>query len=176
MILSYDSEPWDHVVGIDPGETTGIWAVKLGAGRTLSSRLDGGAVFGGQLNVQALSTRYEWFAKEAQFVRSLHGRLVSLAEQWDVSECLHLAIEDFVVRERSMDRSLLSPVRLTAGLLALLEQEDELNVVVHLNSASDAKSTISDKTLKRLGVYRAGQPHQMDAARHALLVLRKEQT
>jgi hypothetical protein len=106
--------------------------------------------------------------------RNIAGRLRALAEQWDVVGCLHLAVEDFTLRERTMDRSLLSPVRMTAGILSLLEADDELNVVVHLNSASDGKGTVNDLTLRRLGLYRPGMGHAMDAARQAVLTLRKE--
>lgn len=177
MILTHDSEQWDHVVGIDPGETTGLAAVRLSDGRTLDTRVSLGERYLGQLKVgenRAGGRGGPWYLQEARLVRNLAGRLVSLAHRWQVADCLHLAIEDFTLRERTMDRSLLSPVRLTSGLLALLEDCDDVNVVVHLNSAADAKSIVTDRVLKKLGLYVPGQQHARDAARHAVLALRKE--
>ena len=182
MILTHDSEPWHHMVGMDPGETTGFCAIRFGPpyppSAPLRKAIARGEVYMGQ--VEAGATREAgrggpWFVQEARLQRNMAGRLRSLAEQWDVVGCLHLAVEDFTLRERTKDRSLLSPVRMTAGVLALLEHDDELNVVVHLNSASDGKGTVTDTVLHRLGLYRAGMQHANDAARQAVLALRKEQ-
>lgn len=176
MILTHDSKEWSSVVGIDPGGTTGLCAVRLAGmkGVPLADRLQLAQPWMAQ---EAIDTREKGLGAplhvgEARIQHRIAELLVRLAADWGVG-CLHLAIEDFVVRERTQDRSLLSPVRMTSGILSLLEAS-ETPVVVHFNSASDAKSTISDKTLKRFGFYKAGKPHANDAARHALLVLRKE--
>jgi hypothetical protein len=180
LILTHDSEPWDHIVGVDPGETTGLCGIKLGpkvpSGAGIRSRIIRGDSIAGQVDQAAtreLGRGGPWFQQEARLQRNLVGRLRAVAELWAI-ECLHLAIEDFTLRERTMERSLLSPVRMTAGVLALLEDADDLNVVVHLNSASDGKGTVNDLTLRRLGLYRAGMQHANDAARQAVLTLRKE--
>lgn len=181
MILTHDSEPWHHMVGVDPGETTGFCAVNLppsSSGVPLRKRVLGAVVFMGQVDVgsnRELGRGGPWYQQEARLQRNIAGRLRAVAENWSVEGCLHLAIEDFTLRERTKDRSLLSPVRMTSGVLALLENDDDLNVVVHLNSAGDAKGTVTDTVLHRLGLYRAGMQHANDAARQAVLALRKEQ-
>jgi len=180
MILDRDTEPFDHMVGVDPGETTGFCALRLGpvvnGGRGVRSRIIHGDVFMGQVNQDSIRSgnhAMPWYIQEARLQRNMAGRLEWLALSWGV-DCLHLAIEDFSLRERTKDRSLLSPIRMTAGLLALLEASDSLNVVVHLNSASDGKGTVTDVVLRRLELYRPGLPHACDAARQAVLALRKE--
>ena len=162
----------DHVVGIDPGDTTGLCAIRLGGGRTLRERVVAGERFLGQWEVERGNAPLH--VSEARSQRALAERVVALARRWQVAE-MNLAIEDFVVRERTQARSLLSPVRQTSGLLSLLEQS-EVSFVVFFNSASDGKSTISDKTLRQHGLYEAGWQHARDAGRQALLVLRKEAT
>ena len=113
-----------------------------------------------------------WWVKEARAVRSIAGRIFAVAEQWGVLECCHVAIEDFIIREHTTDRNLLSPVRVTSGLLALFETMDDINVVAHFNQASNGKVGVPDPALKKLGFYVPGQTHSNDAARQAILVLR----
>lgn len=78
--------------------------------------------------------------------------------------------EDFVLRQRTMDRSLLSPVRINAKLSYALHGSDiEFD---DTQSSSDAKSTVTDDRLKRWGLYEPGRPHRNDAMRHLILWLR----
>lgn len=161
----------EHIVGIDPGETTGLCGIKLGVGRTLRDRVQSGMVFDGELPVK----RSIWgtlLLDEAAFVRSLAGRLASLCEAWQ-ADVLVVAIEDFILQERTMERSLLSPVRLTSGLLALLNADDMSNYFIVTNSANDAKHIVTDDVLRNHGLYFSGKQHARDAARQALLHLRK---
>jgi len=83
-----------------------------------------------------------------------------------------LVIEDFILRERTKQRNLLSPVRLTAGLLQECLNWDRLCGLT-LQSSSDAKSVVTDERLKQLGLWQAGQQHARDACRHLALFLRK---
>lgn len=176
MILLGDSEPWDHAIGVDPGETTGLCAIQLGAGSVFSHRLRAGRVLRGQVGTgssRALGSGTPWWFREARTVRSIAGRIFAVAEQWGVLECCHLAIEDFIIRENTTDRNLLSPVRITSGLLALFEEMEGINVVPHFNQASNGKVGVPDPALKKLGFYEPGQGHSNDAARQAIIVLRK---
>lgn len=178
VILTHDSEPWSHVVGIDPGETTGLFAIQLAqSSRELRHRIARGRWHHGEVGVgetREAGRGASWWIQEARLQRNIVGRLRSLAASWEVAECLHVSIEDFILRERTKDRSLLSPVRMTSGILALLEEADDLNVVVHFNSTSDAKGTVTDVVLRRLGLYVPGMGHANDAARQAVITLRKE--
>lgn len=177
MLLVADSEPWDHAIGIDPGETTGLCAVRLAPGSRFSHRVRGATVLRGQVRTggnRQLGSGGPWWYTEARTVRNIAGRILAVAKQWGVEDCVHLAIEDFILQERTQERNLLSPVRITSGLLSLLEDMDEINVVVHFNLASNGKVGVPDPALKKLGFYEPGKAHSNDAARQAILVLRKE--
>lgn len=115
-----------------------------------------------------------WWYKDARTARNIAGRILAVAQQWQVEDCVHVAIEDFILREHTQDRNLLSPVRVTAALLALFEDWDEINVVPHFNQASNGKVGVPDPALKKLGLYVPGQGHSNDAARQAILVLRNQ--
>lgn len=79
--------------------------------------------------------------------------------------------EDFVLRQRTMDRSLLSPVRINAKLDYVFHESDI--EFYDDQSSSDAKSTVSDERLKRWDLFERGRPHRNDAIRHLILWLRK---
>lgn len=83
----------------------------------------------------------------------------------------HVASEDFVIRERTKDRSLLSPVRLNAKLSYALE--DLGYPFDETQTPSDAKKTVTNERLQRWGLWVPGMPHQMDAVRHTILYMRR---
>lgn len=91
-----------------------------------------------------------------------------------------LVIEDFVLRKMvTMDRNLLSPVRMTAMLefscwrgLTCLDGELR-RWEASRQSASDAKGVMTDGRLRDLHMYAEGPDHARDAVRHAALHLRK---
>ncbi len=91
-----------------------------------------------------------------------------------------LIIEGFSLRERTRDRSLLSPVRLTAMLHTLVfryqdpERESSQRTFLDVVDQSPAdKSKVTDEQLKKAGVYLPGRPHSNDANRHRILWERK---
>lgn len=86
-----------------------------------------------------------------------------------VSDCV---IEDFVLRERTKERNLLSPVRCTAMVRVFMYTMD-VGCPTYLYSASDAKSTFTDERLQRWGFWTVGKQHARDATRLLLLHLRK---
>lgn len=85
-----------------------------------------------------------------------------------------VVIEDFILdtRRASGKRSLLSPVRITA----MLEYELSGRMPITKQSASDAKSVITDRRLKRWGYWTPASTHARDATRHGLLFLRRSKT
>jgi hypothetical protein len=93
----------------------------------------------------------------------------------DVCPLNAIVVEDFILRLGTKDRSLLSPVRLTAMLEYGLSVDSDLMdlLPIVLQSPSDAKSTITDDRLKLAGMWIRGLPHARDATRHLLLYLRK---
>lgn len=82
-----------------------------------------------------------------------------------------VVIEDFVLGLLTQDRSLLSPVRITAMVELLLQDRPELFYIVKQSSAN-AKHNITDDRLKKWGFYVPGVEHRKDAVRHLMLYLR----
>ncbi len=80
--------------------------------------------------------------------------------------------EDFVPRSLNQSREFLSPVRIFSALTALeLLAGDQR--APFTQSASIAKTTVTDARLQLAGLYRPGMPHAVDAARHALTFFRR---
>lgn len=188
------------VFAIDPGETNGwAWALighkevrKYGVHdsvrRALRERsgyqLGDRRVLHGQISVEysggsdadeAYSASVgvsEWQAAE-QLIATMQmcGEMGARVSGGRVPEITTVVIEDFILRERTMTRDLLSPVRITAALYVLLCQH-EWKMQVVLQSPSD-KSVINDERLKALGLWAVGQRHARDAYRHLMLYLRK---
>jgi hypothetical protein len=82
-----------------------------------------------------------------------------------------LVIEDFILRERTKSRSLLAPVRLSAGLVQEVLRNEKL-IGLSFLSASDSKGAITDERLRNLGLWVPGQQHARDALRLLALWLR----
>lgn len=95
-----------------------------------------------------------------------HG--VASENSWRFSEMI---IEDFILRERTMSKSLLSPVRMAARLETLLEIRSEA-FGIPLQQPSSAKSVVTDERMRRWGLWIKGQQHARDACRHLILRLR----
>jgi hypothetical protein len=89
-----------------------------------------------------------------------------------VPDLTHIVLEDFILRERTSDRSLLSPVRLNAKLEDKF-RESMPRVELTLQSPSNAKTTVTNERLKRWGLWSVGEQHARDATRHLILWLRK---
>lgn len=150
------------IFAIDPGGTTG-WATAF--------------IEHGVFN------RYTWSCGQ---IRSLgpgvasvqHGEqqavhaLMQNIEEFVDDYRTHIVVEDFIVQNGTMDRSLLSPVRLTAALFDRLHSSDR-EYSFYLQSPSNAKNTFSDDYLKRKIMYPKGKQHARDAIRHLLLALRR---
>lgn len=151
------------VVSYDPGDTTGwaVFAIKLRAM---------------QEHHRKILSNIAWW-KSGQFIgdeNSQADEMVALAMAWDDS---HIVVEDFLLRKFSTDRSLLSPVRITARFEYGLYLAEDTRTIV-LQPGELAMSTITDARLEainQLGIFSAtiGQPHARDAVRHALTWLRR---
>jgi hypothetical protein len=114
----------------------------------------------------------EWQAAE-QLIATLEmcGEMGHRRSAGAVPRVSHVVIEDFLLRERTMERNLLSPVRFTAAFQVLLCQH-QWRMKCVLQSPSD-KSVINDDRLRKLGLWAVGQQHARDALRHMMLWLRK---
>lgn len=151
------------VLWFDPGSTTGwcivsIWrmAVELSNYRILS-------------NIAAWSLG-EFVGPEGSIVDQMMG----LVDAWD-GDLDAVGLEDFILRQFSMGRELLAPVRISSRFQDRLYTSERSGLLVPAQQPSLAMSTVTDDRLKTWGLYAptAGKPHARDALRHALTFLRR---
>lgn len=169
---------------VDPGETNGwAWAV-VGRKEIESVGITEALVAAMRKEGSGLS-RFQWGQmavqepddpkSETECATQLWNRLEALSEMGSslsrgaVPHVTDLVIEDFILRARTMDRSLLSPVRMTSKLEQMAHCSP-LWMRYTMHSSSDSKSVITDDRLKRWNLWVPGQKHARDAIR--LLVLR----
>lgn len=161
------------VLSFDPGVTTG-WAVHRldlkvlmasGFQEALRSAASGYAL--GELRGQT----------ENEMVDEMVAMTRSVFTLGDYAAGDHFAIvmEDFILRRSESDRSLLAPVRVFSKYEYALDVLTRGKVALPYvkQSASDAKTIVTDDRLIRWGVYRPGSVHARDAQRHGILFSRK---
>jgi hypothetical protein len=149
-------------IAFDPGGTTG-WSV-FGFSPSVFSGSGGGALMDGLE-----------FWSAGQFVGKENVQVAAMSALCAAWPSAVIVIEDFVLRQMNMDRSLLSPVRITAGLSYALSLEGR---GWHAQQPSLAMGALPDDRLKRLGLFspvRSAQ-HARDAVRHAVTWCRREKT
>lgn len=164
---------WVICVSFDPGESTG-WAVhRISLDRLRQTGFR-----------QALEDRYaDWNSGTIHGpsdLANVDGMMEVMRSAFllgdnydeDGGDLLVVVIEDFILQMLQMDRSLLSPVRISARF------EDRLRdtrLPWIKQSASDAKRVITDARLRDWGLLRGGhaERHARDAQRHGILALRK---
>lgn len=176
MIVFGDREPrWVSVFTVDPGERTGWAWLCYERSRLATDGAHGAVKIGLELSYAMCMQGEMPSVKEDEatdeirrYVRRSSERAASHVATDVSTVCI---IEDFTLRERTMDSSLLSPVRLGAKVAYGMYLDE---VPVYWQSPSDAKSTITDDRLQRWGLWRKGAPHANDAMRHLILWLRKE--
>jgi|SRR5580698_9435146 hypothetical protein len=153
-----------HVIGIDPGGTTGWCRLTVPRdsvfGREESSIIewDYGEVSGHEPQQVVLLAR---LARETQSLDYLVGPAL-VVERWDVDP--HF---------QSRDTSALSPARIGAMLLYAQHRGDLSDARVTFQSRVQAKQALTDERLRALGLYVKGSEHVRDATRHALCALRR---
>jgi hypothetical protein len=185
---------------IDPGETTG-WAWACVGYKELASVSSGGLdwkglysglsrvvhgerrfacgeveVYRGPMSASSVAgqvAQQEAHASvEIACMIEVHSRLSKVVSGGRIGQVTDVVIEDFILRERTKSRNLLSPVRLTAGIVQeVLRSPIQMGLTIQ--SPSDAKGTVTDERLKALGLWQVGQIHARDACRHLALFLRR---
>lgn len=188
-MLSIESVPssgrgWS-VFTLDPGETTG-WAwglftrheLRVGEREAIQSAKADGRIGHGQISCDYSKG---WMLGEALAAQAIADQILEthqfcLEKTGGRFGVKQISIEDFTLRERSKKRNLLSPVRLTSGVLAVLEGDDRSWFVGKPQSPSNAKTTMTDDRLRAHGLWVPGKPHARDALRHLVLAMRFYQT
>lgn len=176
------------VVAVDPGTATGLAWVVVGrselkrhgvVGAMKEAREDGrlqGQEVKGSDDKDSAAFILSWIEMwQREAARRTRGR---------VQRHHQIVIEDFILRERTKDRSLLAPVRITAALefgLYIFSSEDLstpsglLTAGITHQQPSDAKSNATDDRLRSWGLWWAGSPHIRDAIRHLIVYLRRHE-
>lgn len=133
------------IIGVDPGLTTGVFAVTYDDALRLSS--------------EPIALQIHGSEGVVPIVRTLLARKPSFDPL--------IAVEQFVVGNRASRSSSAHAGRVTRALIAELHELDEQ---VFLRSASLVKTWATDKRLEAAGLLDAAKAmgHARDAARHAL--------
>jgi hypothetical protein len=160
------------IMCFDPGDTTG-WVFAhvdhrlFERGMSVVAMLKCSVVHHGQIGLERESGQALYRAERYACNRVMN-KLVVADGKWGLD---FVVIEDFVLRERTQKRNLLSPVRLTAGMHNDIDDSD-LRVMLHIQSPSD-KSDVTDEELDEANCWFKGEQHARDAARHLILFMRR---
>lgn len=151
-----------HVIGVDPGGTTG-WA-RLTVPRK--------SVFGSQPSKILEWDAGQLYGNEDEQV-SLLGSIVRETQSLAYLVGPALVIEGFEIRTNSRGPEVLAPVRIAAKIEYARHLGKLCDSQIVYQSASMAKSTVTDDRLKRWGFWLKGEEHARDALRHAITALRR---
>jgi hypothetical protein len=151
-----------RIIAIDPGPTTGICIYDH---FEMSDRSNAFLVKPGydkrefmfdQVNVNS-AAQYLWFWEQLNF--------------WCNNPDTHVVLERFNFRKDERDRTkiIYTPAEIV-GIVRLWCQKN--NVHCELQMASEAKAGFwDDDKLRRLGLYKSGSKHAMDALKHCMQYL-----
>jgi hypothetical protein len=155
------------VYGIDPGGTTGICVAEWDRGvdsvtkkpdRVRQFNFDPHGVYGHHLQL---------YNHMSQMWDVVYGTIDDTVPSMDVK--LHIVCEDF--QQRRLDKVVLTPVEYI-GVVRLFEAQRASSVRLRMQPPAD-KGFWDDIKLKKVGLYKASEPHQNDATRHMLLYMMK---
>lgn len=170
------------VFAVDPGVTSGWCALSVplgilsvaGVRRTLARcRWRHGQVHRDSIGDHVLDYG------DTNHVNLLIDMMGIIYQEWvHESDVFCVVLERFDLRLLSSDPSLLSPVRINALLMDRLQggkYPDDIDPTpLFMQSASDAKNTVTDARLQSNGMYDPHSGvHARDADRHAILFLRR---
>lgn len=179
-LVAVPSPEWFSVLAVDPGQWTG-WAWLGFCSLDLLDHTDHSLILAsaGLVEPLFLSGQLDCSDEDlgvdalVRYAQAGFSRTEAVAHRKTTAPNVSSVVvcEDFLLRERTMDRSLLSPVRLNAKLGYAFHGSE--TTFTDRQSSSDAKTSITDDRLKRWGLYQRGATHRNDAVRHLILWLRK---
>jgi hypothetical protein len=157
MAKGQKEEPVLHVIGIDPGETTG-WA-KI----TIPRDSMFGDAPGKIVDLKTGELTGPESAQALTMARILKRYI------WPT-----VALEDFTLRTDVTSREVLAPVRVAAKIHLCIECGMAGSVIgVEWQLPSLAFETMPDNRLRKAGLWVEGSTHKRDAARHAMTLIRR---
>ena len=156
----------DTTIWFDPGVIVGwcvisVWSVALTDKR-----------------YRILSNLAGWSAGEYKGSEDdVVDHMFELIEAWD-GNVGSVGLEDFILRQFSMGRELLAPVRVSSRFEDRMYVAGRKGLFVPKQQPALAMSMVTDDRLKTWNLYTptVGQPHARDALRHALTYLRRMKT
>lgn len=167
------------ILGVDPGVHTGLaWLCLSNKEVKTKGLIDGvqRAIGDNRFRTKEIAEygrRGELFSREIGlaydcigWIRDRHSETLRITGQR--FGLTHIVIEDFILRRQEQTRALLSPVRVTAQLLLLLDTVAMFDLVT-LQQPANAKSVVTDERLRLFGLWTKGSDHCRDASRHAML-------
>jgi len=152
-------------MAIDPGGTSGVAMALLNASKAQTTQqLLRRAVRKKAFTVGELTAKgknAETRQAEKLYDEWVKFKFVANVEKGIPLPYIYLVVEDFQLRQRSVD---LSPVKITWGLLSLIPEDEML-----MQQPSEAKSYATNERLRKWGVWTVGKEHGRDAVRHLAL-------
>jgi hypothetical protein len=153
-----------HVMGIDPGATTGWYNITIprlcifGDEEAKILEVDYGEFTGDEAHQAVELAR---LAREIQSMDYKYGPAL-IVEAWDVDPTF-----------KSTDQEVLSPVRIGAMLTLLKHQRQLGDCTLHFQSRALAFGTATDERLQKWKLWVKGSDHIRAASRHAIVALRR---
>jgi hypothetical protein len=154
--------PHLHVLGIDPGGTTG-WALLT---------VPRGSIYGTERGRFIGHDWGQFYGAEPDQAEAI-CRLVREIQSLDYKIGPAVVIEDFQLNTHVRGEELLSPVRLAAMIRYASHLRRLGDARVILQHRQIAKTTATDERLQAWGLYHKGEEHARDATRHAVTAIRR---
>lgn len=163
------------IVGVDPGITTGVAFLWFDEDHIDVSKA---TLFSGfQVSTGGSGQLEDFIGSGPLATASLCAKIGSAIKKFAAHSLqTYISIENFELRNRTMDKDLLSPVLVIGGLVQTLAEDIEENEwKLTFQTASQAKTTCTNERMKKwldLNVEKRSIRHLLDAARHAALTCR----
>lgn len=163
------------VLGVDPGETTGIFAGYVNLQETMNDTMET------LHNHKAAEVSGSYLEQSIAIAQIMNRFMYTANVEWQIPIFnIHFVFEDFVLRRREEGGATgnLTSCWVAAGAVAsfctawdrgsntILETSGLGNPSIKWRQASTAKQYAKNERMKRWGLWQRGSAHQTDAARH----------
>jgi hypothetical protein len=153
-----------HVIGIDPGGTTG-WARLTVPRESIYGRAPG------EIIEWDFGQFYGPFEDQTHEIARLARETQSL--DYKIGPALIVEGFDIMPSNPTTDQELLSPVVIAAQLQYAKYRGELSDARIVVQGRTMAMSTATDQRLKAWGLYHPGAEHARDATRHAITFIRR---